>query len=91
MIWSRLSRCAPLHLLNPIPHQQHRRLLTSFFLERGHRDDRERRPRHEDGMHRDKGRDYGHREHRGGRDRDAERNSDREHGHRDGEPMVTVI
>ena len=55
MICLRLSRCAPLHLLSPIPHQHHRRMLArngfvSFFLERGCRDHRERRPRHEGGI-----------------------------------------
>ena len=72
-------------------HQQHRRLLTRTwfcffsFLDRGHRDDRERRSRHEDGGHRDREREYSHRE--GHRDRDREhRDREREpHGHRDRE------
>ncbi|KIM56285.1 hypothetical protein SCLCIDRAFT_1220435 [Scleroderma citrinum Foug A] len=53
--------------------------------DRGHRDDRERRSRHEDGGHRDREREYSHRE--GHRDRDREhRDREREpHGHRDRE------
>ena len=84
MIWPRLSRCAPLHLLSPIPHQHHRRMLARncFFIKRGRRDHRERRPTHANGMHRGRKREYGHREHRGGRDMGGERDRDRDTGTR---------